>query len=299
MGTSNFKQWDESLTNLLTDADYNAAGFRQNGAVSGIFPSNVFNKFAYQQSTMTAALAQMLANYGYTVSDTSLSNLVAVLAKLPHGEQLITASGFFTVPGGVTEIHIDATQGGGGGGGQCFAGNTSTQGGGGGGGGAGQSVIGVLKTVVPGETLTITVGAGGPAGANAASIGVNGTAGGNGGITTITASVSGWTITLNSTNGGSGGLIQYSLVWGGPGGVNGGGSGWSVNNFNSASSGTSTAAAYGGKGADSPFGVGGSGATGIGTSPSTASSGYGSGGGGGASNIAPGNGSPGMVKIRW
>jgi len=75
---------------------------------------------------------------------------------------MFTANGTFTVPGGVTVILVTAIAGGGG------SGVT-------GGGGAGESISRIFK-VTPGDSITITIGAGGSAGAVG---GVNGGAGGN------------------------------------------------------------------------------------------------------------------------
>jgi hypothetical protein len=52
---------------------------------------------------------------------------------------------------------------------------------GGGGGGAGRYVYGAILAVVPGETITVTIGAGGAGGAKSPlNTGSNGGAGGNG-----------------------------------------------------------------------------------------------------------------------
>ena len=63
----------------------------------------------------------------------------------------------FTVPPGVTSLNVDLVAGGGGGGGAMEVGN----GDGGGGGGSGGYLSGSTLNVVPGEILTIVVGAGG------------------------------------------------------------------------------------------------------------------------------------------
>jgi hypothetical protein len=114
-------------------------------------------------------------------------------------------SSSFVVPAGITTIYISGAGGaGGGGGGGGEISNAAKHGGGsGGGGGAGEYFTGFAVTVVPGETLAITVGAAGTAGA--AGIGSSNTAataGGNGGVTTI---VNGSSVTIFSANGGTGG----------------------------------------------------------------------------------------------
>jgi len=80
---------------------------------------------------------------------------------------IYTVSTTWTAPAGVTSVDVEVWGGGGAGGGQ----NSSADGGGGGGGGAYSKVIGVA--VIPGNTYTVTVGAGGA--------GVSGGTGGSGG----------------------------------------------------------------------------------------------------------------------
>lgn len=113
---------------------------------------------------------------------------------------LFTSSGTWIVPAGVNLIWVDAVGGGGGGGG----GHASfTTGGGGGGGPSGVYCIQQELPVVPGETLTITVGAAG-AGGNP---GAHGTTGGDtivsGSLDSIRTFVSGSGSTGTATNGGN------------------------------------------------------------------------------------------------
>lgn len=77
-GSNNFLQWNPAQNNIETDAQYLVDSMRLNGATAQIYPSNLHNKFAYQTTTFINALAQMLANKGYTVSDISLSSLISV-----------------------------------------------------------------------------------------------------------------------------------------------------------------------------------------------------------------------------
>jgi len=81
-GTNNFLQWNPAENNMLTDVQYLGDSMRLNGATAQIYPSNVHNKFAYQTTTFITAMAQMLANRGYTVSDSSLSALISVFDEL-------------------------------------------------------------------------------------------------------------------------------------------------------------------------------------------------------------------------
>jgi hypothetical protein len=81
-GSTNFKVFNPNLTNMMDDNTYNTSGYRLNGAVSGLAPSNVHNKLYYQVTTMVAAFAQALANKGFTVSDDNFNNLVTVLSNI-------------------------------------------------------------------------------------------------------------------------------------------------------------------------------------------------------------------------
>ena len=50
--------------------------------LNNLLPSVMLNKLFYQQSTMNAALAQMLVAKGYSPMDTSVTALAAVLANI-------------------------------------------------------------------------------------------------------------------------------------------------------------------------------------------------------------------------
>jgi len=133
---------------------------------------------------------------------------------LPENLQLITASGNFLVPAGVTKIRVKAVAGGGGGGGASsnggapFGGNPGT----GTSGGAGETREGIFS-VTPGQNIAITIGAGGAGGAgNAAGAGSNGSPGGN---TIIGAPVN------MTANGGSNGTATGGAGTGGSGGSGG------------------------------------------------------------------------------
>lgn len=98
-----------------------------------------------------------------------------------------TASGTMVVPDDVFFIDFDLCGGGGGGGGGAGSGGVTS---GNAPGGGGSLVHHIRCAVVPGETLTIAIGAGGAGGAGGA-IGAVGGFGGHGGDTTITGSISG------------------------------------------------------------------------------------------------------------
>ena len=82
-GTTNFLQFNPTQANQETDAEYAGDATRTSGALDGnAWPDSSANKTLYQVSTMTAALGQMLANKGFSVSDANYDALVAQLANL-------------------------------------------------------------------------------------------------------------------------------------------------------------------------------------------------------------------------
>ena len=84
-GSSNFLQWDAAKNNVLSDTDFASSTVRQQGIVSGIriaAASNLHNKLYYQVSTMVAALAGMLANKGYVISDADIAVLTSQLSVI-------------------------------------------------------------------------------------------------------------------------------------------------------------------------------------------------------------------------
>ncbi|MBU9293117.1 hypothetical protein KTD18_16330 [Burkholderia multivorans] len=218
-----------------------------------------------------------------------------------------TSSGSWTVPAGVTQVWLSGCAGGGGGGngGAASSGGTLGWSGGGGGGGAGQPIVRQPFAVVPGTTISITVGAAG-SGAPVSGSGT-GNSGGSGGNTVISGA--GWnggtSTTLTGGSGGGGGAFTSTAgsnaTGGGPGtGYPSGGYGNDTTNGNASGS--------GGTGASGPFGGGGaaarastSGVAGL------AAYGFGAGGGGGSgvynsgtgNGGAGGNGAPGLVILEW
>jgi hypothetical protein len=111
-----------------------------------------------------------------------------------------TTSGTWQVPSGVSRILIIAVAGGGGGAGGYVDNNDVSYYGGC--GECGEAFIGV-KNVVPGETLTITIGTGGVGGTYGVGYYSN-NSGNNGTNTTITGSSSGNILTLRGGRGGEG-----------------------------------------------------------------------------------------------
>jgi len=193
--------------------------------------------------------------------------------------QKFTSNGTFTVPAGVTLVHVTLCGGGGSGGGSASSD--------GGGGGSGAVYIGVPVDVTPSQNISVTVGSGGSGGG----------IGGRGDDTSFG--------TLPAVGFGGGGADINS----GSGGAAGGGGGGYLYSFNGGSDGNDggngdaggkTNFWGGGGGAGSPFGEGGDAADGSGADGEDGS-GYCSGGGGanGTTGSSPGDGAPGFVLVEW
>ena len=154
----------------------------------------------------------------------------------------------WTVPAGVTSVKVEVWGGGGGGGGCQGTGFSGTNVGSGGGGGA-YNVM--TLSVIPGQSYTISIGAGGSVGDDAN--------GGSGGNTTVTGSAG----TVTAT-GGAGGVRRGGAAGGGGSGFNNGGNG-GVGTSNGAGGGggagnkTPTLTGNGGAGTNSAAGGGGTG----------------------------------------
>lgn len=203
------------------------------------------------------------------------------LNGLTPGFQKFIAGGTFTIPTGVTGVVVTLFGGGGAGGGATAA-NVGS------GGGSGGYAVKTLTGLTPGNTIAVTVGAGGT--------GVSGAAGNAGAASTIASGTQ--TITTVTANGGLGGGSQSSVPIGGAGGgaistngdINGAGA--------PGDTGFSTAAGV--KGGSTMLGgagtvVGGSTAG----SAAVANTGSGGGGAGAGANNAGGNGAAGLVVFQW
>lgn len=215
-----------------------------------------------------------------------------------------TSSTTWTVPTGVTTAKVECWGAGGGG-----------QGGSGAAGGGGEYARSDSVAVTPGESLTVTIGAGGSGGPGGA-----GGPGSNGGDTTLKRS----STTLVIAHGGKG--SNSSTTAGGSGSTapvhyNGGGShanttgtstggaggGSSAGSGAAGNTGASNSGSTGGAGASAPTngGSGGRGGNGTGTSGTAGAAGSAPGGGGGtggagsSSNSAGGAGAHGQVKVTY
>ncbi len=206
--------------------------------------------------------------------------------------QTFNSSGTFTVPAGVTSIMVECWGAGGGG---------SSRGGASGGGGGGAYTRGLLTNLVPGATITVTVGTGGSAGNDGGQSSV-GSIVANGGVATSTrtggnggeASATGGNI-IASFRGGNGGNARSSSYWYNEAGGGGGGSATSSANGGDGGNGTET----GGTGG-SGEGAGGRGADGDGSPDAAAGSAPGGGGGGRGEGFSSSKaGAAGRVIITW
>jgi hypothetical protein len=245
--------------------------------------TNLFMKTLFQRFKRPALLFALL-----------LGAMLFVKQSFGQGSQTFTTAGAntFVAPSGVTLVTVECWGGGGAGGGNASSNGT----GGGGGGGAYRKTINV--SVVPGNSYTITVGAGGVPNVSA---GLGGTssavlvstvtaAGGNGGTFTGTSGVGGTGGTGGTLNGGNGSNGSSGNFGGG-----GGGSAGTANSGNSVvGSATGATAVTGG-------GAGGNGANG-GNGDGSPGSAPGGGGGGvraGGTTRTGGNGGVGKVIISW
>ena len=80
--TTNFLEFDANKTNIMADVDYANSTYRSGGAVSGTAPSDIHNKLYRQCSVMVSAIAQVMSDLGYTVSDSNRADLVTVMADM-------------------------------------------------------------------------------------------------------------------------------------------------------------------------------------------------------------------------
>lgn len=193
--------------------------------------------------------------------------------------QLFSGSGTFTIPAGMTVVKATVLGGGGAGGGATATNN-------GGGGGSGAVAIKYLTGLTPGNTIIVTVGAGGT--------GVSAAAGGAGVASNIASGTQ--TITTVTAGGGGGGNANGVTSAGGTAGTlstNG-----DINNTGTPGAGTWSTIS-GAAGASSMFGGGGNDSNGGNPGNAAGSFGGGGGGAGAGANRIGGNGAGGFVLFEW
>jgi hypothetical protein len=188
-------------------------------------------------------------------------------------QTIITSSGTWTVPAGVSLLRVRVVAGGGGGGG----GSTTYGGGGGGAGGYAEAIV----SVTPGAVYTATVGAGGAPGAPTVT-------GGNGGTTDFGE--------LAVAQGGLGGASSNPDSHGGTGGS--GATGVLLIEGGMGGDGPSVGGVPAGNGGASVFGGGGRGSNGGGAPANGRAPGSGAGGGYGSGAFG-GQGASGIVILEY
>lgn len=201
------------------------------------------------------------------------------------GMQVFTSNGTFTIPAGKTTVKATVV-GGGAGGGSVNTGTTYAGAGGGGGG----TAIKYLTGLTPGNTISVTVGAGGSGGTS----GGNGSSGG-------CSSISSGTQTISTVTGGGGLACGNGFNTGKRGGIGGVGSGGCLNFYGSGGGGASyNASGTSGHGGSSFMGGGGAGAN-IACNASLSRPGlsYGGGGAGAVQAGAGSNGASGVVIFEY
>jgi hypothetical protein len=265
-----------TVTNSTGSITVANAGVTSNVAGTGISLSGGTGAVTVTNSGVTS----IVAGTGISVSGATGAVTVTSTAGGIGGMTVFTSSGTFTIPTGKTTIKITVVGGGGGGAtGQEFRGCS--------GGGGGGTSMKYFTSVTPGNTLSVTIGAGGTAG------------GGTGGTSSVASGTQSIT-TIQATGGTSPvvGADQERFV-GGTGGV---GSGGDLNIKGGAGqgafSGTTTAAGGGGS---SVYGGGGKAGYADGALRTADPGGnFGGGGGGGGSNFSTASaGGPGVVFIEY
>lgn len=82
-GTNNFLEFNPTGANQENDGTYAADAQRLGGATSpSLFAATLANKAFFQWSRMVVAVAQMMANKGYNMSDAVLNNLINSLSNI-------------------------------------------------------------------------------------------------------------------------------------------------------------------------------------------------------------------------
>ena len=188
MATNQFLSFGQGTgANVLSQTDWAALAARTGGFQAGTASSAAANKAWRQALLASSALGQIIADLsGSDALDTDTPAQMA--AKILQGLSTISGGGWFiaptgsssfTVPAGVTRIHIRCWGAGGGGGG-CAGGAAS--------GGAGGGYAEGYFTVTPGQVLPVTVGAGGIRGEGTPT---SGTAGGTSSVGALISATGG------------------------------------------------------------------------------------------------------------
>lgn len=227
--------------------------------------------------------------------------LAAYTPSRPIGSQTFTASGIFTVPGGVYYVDVCLVGGGG-------AGGSSGRHAGGGGAGYVNNYYGI--GVSPGQQIAVTVGQGGQCANSSSGIGGNGGAsyfgsyGASGGFGGTGGSRGGSPATVlyyKGGDGGSGGGNPYTPTGGGSDGSDGlpGGENHGIGQHFTTRAFGGTLYAGGGAGENDTVWKASGGAGGGGNSRENGAPNTGGGGGAHSYATVAGNGGSGIVLVRW
>ena len=81
MATHNFQIFDESMTDTMTDIDYQTDTQRTNGVIPGVADPLLHNKLYRQCSVMAYAIAQTIVARGYNASDSDPVALVNAIQR--------------------------------------------------------------------------------------------------------------------------------------------------------------------------------------------------------------------------
>lgn len=269
-------------------AFHTTAGATPTLAVSGQTAKNLKYKDsagAKQAVSTTQIPASWVADVEYDGTDWVVLNVASAAASGVLTIEVLTGSGNWTVPAGVTKVKVTVVAGGGSGS-QKFVGLGGADAGGTGGGGGG-TAIAVCTGLTPGNAVAYVVGAASASSSFSAP----------GGTVSATAGAAGL---------GTAFITGTSDVYGG--GAGGVGSGGSLNLYGT-HGGTSDAASISSNGGNSVYGAGGKGkfqtnqfetsASGIGLTGKVPGGGGGGSGGGGALNPAGGAGAAGTIILEY
>ena len=100
MATHNFQIFDESMTDVMTDLDYQSDSQRTNGVIPGVADPLLHNKLYRQCSIMAYAIAQVISARGYNADDSdpaALANAIqrtfafSVNGNVPNASGAVTA----------------------------------------------------------------------------------------------------------------------------------------------------------------------------------------------------------------
>ena len=81
MATHNFQIFDESMTDTMTDVDYQSDSQRTNGVIPGVADPLLHNKLYRQCSVMAYAIAQTIVARGYNADDSDPVALVNAIQR--------------------------------------------------------------------------------------------------------------------------------------------------------------------------------------------------------------------------